>query len=246
MKKLILGFLIFGAFGLFFSCENGNDLLQDEELIQQIMNADQKQDIAQTDMSEEMLSYMEREYAYHLTEAAFHVRDKGYELELESGINVYFNERNRCLGHRPHPRPRFRCLRGDTIEVADLPQVIIDFISDNAPNQTIELAVLKPFGLYAVGLSNGAIVIFDEEGEFISRCGRWDGPGQQARRCMRGQEVDVAGLPQAITDYVANNYAGETIDKASTKPNGIFAVKLSSNDILMFNADGEFLRECRG
>ncbi len=246
MKKLILGLLLFSAVGFFIACENSNDLLQDEELIQQIMDAPQKITIEQTDLSEEMLSYMEQEYAFYLTEEAYHVEGKGYGLELESGINVYFNERNRCLGHRPHPRPRFRCLRGDSVGVDDLPQVVTDFVTDHAPNQTIEIAVLKPFGLYAVGLSNGAILIFDEEGEFISRCGKWDGPGQQARRCMRGQEVDATTLPQAITDYVANNYAGETIDRASTKPNGIFAVKLSSNDILLFNADGEFLRECRG
>ena len=245
MKKLIFGLLIASIAGFFIACQN-NDLLQDEQLIQQIMDSQQKVVVSQTDMSEEMQSYMETEYAFYLTEEAHHVIGKGYELELESGINVYFNERNRCLGHRPHPNPRFRCLRGDSIGVADLPQVITDYVTDNVPGETIEIAVLKPLGLYAVGLSNGAVLIFDEDGEFLTRCGRWDGPGQHNRRCMFGAEVDVASLPQAISDYVAANYAGETIDKASTKPNGVFAVKLSDNTVLMFGANGDFLRECRG
>ena len=245
MKKLIFGLLLASTVGFFFACQN-NDLLQDEELIQQIMESPQKTTISQTDMPEEMKAYMEQEYAFYLTEVASHVQGKGYELELESGVNVYFNEKNRCLGHRPHPNPRFRCLRGDSIGVADLPQVITDFVTNNFQGETIEVAVIKPFGLYAVGLSNGAVLMFDEEGEFITRCGRWDGPGHQGRRCMFGQEVDIAGLPQAIIDYVDANYSGEIIDKASTKPNGIFAVKLSDNSVLLFNADGEFLRECRG
>lgn len=244
MKKLIFGLLIASTMGFFFACQN-NDVLQDEEIIQQIMDSSAKQAITQSDISEEMQSYMETEYAYYLTEEAYHVAGKGYELQLESGINVYFNERNRCLGNRPHPRPRFRCLHGDTIDLADLPVAITDFVASNVPNETIDLAVQKPFGLYAVELSNGAILIFDEDGEYLSRCGQWGGPGHQGRRCMQGMEVDVAGLPTAIADYVAANYVGETIDKASTKPNGIFAVKLSGGAVLLFNADGEFIRECR-
>ncbi len=246
MKKLIFGLLIASTMGLFFACNEGNDLLQDEELIMQIMNATDKQAVSQTEMTEEMQSYMEREYAFYLTEEAFHVPGKGYELQLETGINVYFNEGNRCLGDRPHPNPRFRCLRGDSVGVADLPQEVVDFITDNVPGETIEVAVLKPFGLYAVGLSNGAVLMFDENGEFLTRCGRWNGPGHPGRRCMRGQEVATSDLPQGIIDYVDANHTGETIDLATTKPNGIFAIKVSDGSILLFDADGLFLRECRG
>ncbi len=245
MKHLFFGLLLASTVGIFTACEQDNPLLSDEELMSTIMDSSQKTAVTQDDLPESIQDYMEENYPPVMVEEAFVVKDLGYELQLETGINAYFNDRKRFLGHRPHPRPRFRCLRGDTIDVADLPQAVLDYIADNLPDETIEVAVVKPFGLYAVGLSNDAILVFDEEGEFISRCGRWDGPKHPGRRCMRGEEVAVEDLPQSVADYVTDHFPDETIEAAVTKPSGAFVVKLSNGKVLIFNAEGEFVRRCR-
>jgi len=248
MKNLLFGLLLASTVGFFVACNQNDTLIPDEDLIATIMESTQREAVTQSQLPETILSYMEENYANVLVEEAYAVKNVGYELQLETGMNVYFNNRNHCLGDRPHPHPRFRCLHGDTIDIADLPQVILDFVADSIPDETIEIAVVKPMGLYAVGLSNEVILIFDENGEFISRCGHWDRPGhhQMGRRCMRGEEVAVADLPQAVVDYVAGTYPDETIEAATTKPSGAFAVKLSDGTVLLFNPDGEFIRECRG
>ncbi len=245
MKYLFFGLLLASTVGIFTACEQDNPLLQDEELMSTIMDSSQKTAVTQDDLPESIQGYMEENYPPVLVEEAFVVKDLGHELQLETGINVYFNDRNRFLGHRPHPHPRFRCLRGDTLDVTDLPQAILDYVAENLPDETIEVAVVKPFGLYAVGLSNDVILVFDEEGEFISRCGRWDGPGHPGRRCMRGEEIVIEDLPQSVTGYVTDNYPDETTEAAVTKPSGAYAVKLSDGTVLLFDADGVFIKECR-
>lgn len=70
------------------------------------------------------------------------------------------------------------CLTGDAVDVTALPPAIADSIAANAPEGiTIASAVVKPNGNYAVELSNGAVLIFDAEGNFEHPCGGPGGPG---------------------------------------------------------------------
>lgn len=64
--------------------------------------------------------------------------------------------------------------------------------------------------------------------------------------CAAGDTIATADLPQAAADYVAANYAGETINVVVVKPSGKFGVELSSGVVLLFEADGTFIKVCDG
>ena len=58
--------------------------------------------------------------------------------------------------------------------------------------------------------------------------------------------VDVSQLPAAITDYVTANYAGSTIERAGTLPNGNYVLLVQTAGSapvgLLFDASGNFLQ----
>jgi hypothetical protein len=54
-------------------------------------------------------------------------------------------------------------------------------------------------------------------------------------------KVKVGDLPQAILDYVKENYDGLSIAKSEEEDNGNFEIKLSNGLELIFNAAGNFL-----
>lgn len=59
------------------------------------------------------------------------------------------------------------------------------------------------------------------------------------------QDIDTSGLPQAVKDYVSQNYKGETIKEPAliTKANGEvnYEAEVKGNDLL-FTKDGQFIK----
>ncbi|MBI1224775.1 MAG: hypothetical protein GC192_06025 [Bacteroidetes bacterium] len=76
--------------------------------------------------------------------------------------------------------------------------------------------------------------------------GNGDGPHGTDGGCAAGDTIATADLPQVIADYISSNYAGETITVVVVKPSGKFGVELSSSTVLLFTADGTFIKECDG
>ncbi|GIV32227.1 MAG: hypothetical protein KatS3mg030_529 [Saprospiraceae bacterium] len=153
------------------------------------------------------------------------------------------------------------CIAGDTIATSDLPQAVIDYVAENYDSLTIAVAVVKPSGKFAVELSDGTVLLFNTDGSFIKVCsgdddghghhgqghhggGHHHGPGHGTNHCTLGDTLSTADLPQAASDYIAQNYPNDTIVVVVGKANGDFAVELSSGTVLIFEADGTFEHEC--
>lgn len=125
----------------------------------------------------------------------------------------------------------------EEVDVATLPQPILDYLASNHADATIEEAFIdSEEGEYIIILDSDIIVIFDLDGNFIEEF--------EADFEDYCDEVDVADLPQAIADYVSSNYTGVEIEEAwfDDEANEYY-VELSNEIVLVFDADGVFLRE---
>lgn len=191
MKQLFWGLCITSLVVLFASCEKiGNLNVQNEALVSQIADASSKLAIATTDLPAEITDYIASNYGELGVQVANKVDGKGYEVGLDNDVYVYFSENRDFLGHfsGPHghgghgghggPVDNGGCMHGDSVDVATLPAAIADYVALNNPTATITAAVVKPSGNYGVELSDGTILFFDVDGNYIAACGAWgDGPG---------------------------------------------------------------------
>ena len=143
-------------------------------------------------------------------------------------------------GHHPHPTP---------IDVSELPTAITDYIAANYAGDTIQHAGTVENGNYIVVLQNAdgtkTALSFDANGNFIEvlpapNCGNGGG-GHHPHPTL----IDVSELPTAVTDYIAANYAGDTIRHAGTVENGNYIVVVQNADgtktALSFDANGNFI-----
>ncbi|MEK7257738.1 MAG: PepSY-like domain-containing protein [Bacteroidota bacterium] len=257
MKKLIFGLLIASIGGLFFACQK--ESLTGTELIDQIANSTEKVEVRTSETPESITTYVEENF-YPLTiDKTFRVRGKGWEVQLTDDQDLYFNERNGCLGDGEMrggdgERHRFRCMRGDDFDIASLPAAISEYVTANYPDATIASAIVKGDNrAYGVELSDGTVLLFNGEGEFVKVCDQQPGGGghgghggghHDGGRCIRGDVVEVSELPQAATDYVAATYPNETIQTVVKKGDRGYGVELSDGTVLLFDIEGVFIKEC--
>ena len=122
----------------------------------------------------------------------------------------------------------------NSINVATLPQTILDYIAANYPNETIVASEIEDNGNYEVNLSNNVELIFDANGTFL-------GIDDDSNDNYGDSYINPADLPQVILDYVATNYPNNFIDEAELENNGNYEVELNDDTVLIFDADGNFL-----
>jgi hypothetical protein len=265
MKNVILGMLLAGVMGFFFACQKDSLTSNSQALIESISASSQKQPVAIDELPLSVRTYVEQTSSPVEIEAAWHVRKAGYEVALEDGLYLYFNEKGTCLdksGDRDggdHAGGN-KCLRGDTLTIDSLPQAAVTYLTDSFPGETIQTVVGKKGGKFAVELANGTVLIFDAEGNFLKECGSGSGPSGphgphgphnphgpgNGGGCIQGDTIDASNLPQAAVDYITGKYANETIQTVVVKASGKFAVELSNGEVLLFDAEGNFLKECGG
>jgi hypothetical protein len=214
--------------------------------------------------------YLTANYPTATVVTAVSKRDgRAFAVELSDGTILIFRGNGDLLGEcgnlPTHPggphgpggpgNPDGGCLSGDTLTIADLPAGVTDYVSANYANTTIQTVVSKRNGLaFAVGLSDGTVLIFKADGTFVGTCpgqsgpgGPGNGPGPNPGGCMRGDTLAITDLPAGVTDYVAANYANTTIQTVVSKRQGLaFAVELSDGTVLIFKADGTFVGTCTG
>lgn len=106
---------------------------------------------------------------------------------------------------------------------------------------------------YKIMLDDGQLVYFNEMGEYIGEDGmgggmHGNGGGMGGgmhdggcNNCMGGDTIPAADLPQAVLDYVTENYPGDSIENAMLENNGYLFLHLSSGVMLLFDADGNTL-----
>lgn len=137
------------------------------------------------------------------------------------------------FGHRHH-----KCSITE-VDSYSLPEAVLSYISTNYAEATIKRAgVSGSTGYYMVilELNDGTHtgLIFDAEGNFVTARTH---PG-------RGTELAPANLPEAITAYLAANYAGAAVEHARLHPDGSYGVVIALADGtylgLGFDATGEF------
>ncbi|MGR3811032.1 PepSY-like domain-containing protein [Jiulongibacter sp. NS-SX5] len=128
------------------------------------------------------------------------------------------------------------------VAVEDLSAAITDYIAANYADATIERAGSNEETgntIVKITLVDGshAGLIFDADGNFL----------EEKVRKGKGESIDTADLPAAITDYISANYADATIEKARLFSDGSYGVLLLQADETYlgvgFDAEGTFVSE---
>lgn len=122
----------------------------------------------------------------------------------------------------------------NAINVATLPQAILDYISTNYPNETVQTSEIEDNGNYEVYLSNNIELIFDTNGDFL-------GIDDDSNGTYGDTHINPTDLPQTILDYILANYPNNTITEAELENNGNYEIELDNDTVLVFDGNGTFL-----
>ena len=118
-----------------------------------------------------------------------------------------------------------------TTSTADLPQKAQTALKTIFPKATVGLIKIES-GIsgkeYEVNLGDGTEVEFDSNGDWKEINGKVN-------------PVPASVIPKPISDYVAANFSGQTVNKIEKKKNG-YEIELSSGTDVDFDAAGHFLR----
>jgi len=238
MKKLIYLIAPLMMMLLFVQCKE-DSISPEENLIAEIENATDKVNVQPEDLPANAKQVIAEEYFDTYVENVAYAPGKGYEVLLGSEDELYFRENGLELrGLLSGPRRHGPCGRGIPVAVEDLPDAIVTYVTENFPDKEILRAKQFPKG-YVVLVGGGGLLIFNNDYDFVVATRVFYFCDQM------GHPIDIANLPDAITDYVAVNYPGAEIVKASVV-RGRIVVGLSTPDgrkILVFDMDGNFLFE---
>ncbi len=184
-----------------------------------------------------ILDFITTNYPGETIEEAEIENNNNYEVELSNDLTLVFDENGNFLGIGVDHNDMDEANDDNeddysNINPSDLPQLVLDYITTNYPDETIIQAEIEDNGYFEVTLNNGIELYFDSEGNFISA---EDENGEE--------NIDPASLPQIILDYIMTNYPNETIIDAELESNGEYEVTLSNGLELYFDENGNFLRE---
>ena len=237
MKKLLFLSLL-ASVTLLTACQKDSQLT-DDQLIDQIANADNKTAVAVADLPGALNTYVDENHFETYIEEAYSVESKGFEIVLGDENRVYCNERGRILRHRPGLISNGPCGRGEAVRPAQLPAAITEYVAENYPGAEILRAKQMLSGTYFIKIDDpGYILIFDGDGAFIEATVLF-------YRCRPlGIPVDIATLPEAITNYIAENFTDAEIKIAFQKNNGMYIVGIITAEgrkIVGFDENGTFI-----
>lgn len=207
-------------------------------------------EIEEADLPQSVLDYIADNYGDDEIDHAWVDENGGYVVLLEGGTAVRFDNAGVFVEAIENAR-KGRGHRHDDlteIDAADLPAAITDYIAENYPDEVIDKAGVDADGNYHVKLEDGPVLIFDADGNFLEERARGDRDGRDHDRDRRHADdrwtaIDIADLPAAITDYIAENYPDANILKAGTDDEGQYGVVLDTNVALIFDTDGVFIEE---
>ncbi len=176
-----------------------------------------------------------------------------FEVELDNGLEIKFDADGNFLEEESDEHDEDHDSDGDgdnddddKIAIEDLPAVITDYIAANYPDATIVEAEREENGSFEVELDNGLEIKFDADGNFLEEESDEhdedhdsDGDGDNDD----DDKIAIEDLPAVITDYIAANYPDATIVEAEKEEDGGFEVELDNGLELIFDADGNFVKE---
>lgn len=275
MKNLIYGMLALSIMGIALACQkDSTSTASSTELMAAIANSTNKESVMVSSLPTSIREYVALSFSPMDIETAWHAKNLGYQVELEDGQNLYFRENGGCMGTGDRS-VIFRCMHGDTVDVSELPQAALDYITANYAGIDIETVVQKTRGDrtgYAVELVDGTILLFRGQGAFVTLCGDFDGdgdghgdgPGHGGHGhgdgphggggpdggphggCAAGDTIETEDLPALAQQFINDTYSGVDITVVVVKPSGKYGVELANGIVLLFNADGTFIKECDG
>lgn len=146
--------LVFDAQGNFLGIDDDSDDIFGDE------------DIAAADLPEKIRNFISTHFAGATIEEAELENNGNYEIELSTDVKLVFDTNGDFLGRISDDDNEDR--DDEDIAIADLPQVIQDYITTNYPDNTIIEAEKEDDGTFEVTLNNGMELKFDADGNFVS------------------------------------------------------------------------------
>lgn len=232
MKYLIKLFFVLTAILTFTSCSKDSDPETINPLNSTAIKADSS--IKTASLPQAILDYISTNYP-DITVKKSEIEDNGnYEVKLNNGVELIFDAEGSFLGVDDDGENNF----DDThLNISELPQILLDFIATNYPNESIDEAELENNGNYEIELENEVILIFDADGNFL-------GIGEDENDDEDDGDktnVEAASLPQTILDYLSANYPDKTIIEAEVDEDGTYEITLSNGIEVTFDSNGTFL-----
>jgi len=247
MKKMIFVLSACLFVFSFYSCEN--DLTDADSLAQQIFEADQTS-INTADLPTNISEFTDDNYFETYIDRAAQAEGLGFQLTMGNEEFAFFDLNGTYLddlpnggagpcGKKPHRRGG-RGMCGNALDLAEVPQVILDYVATNYPDNEIKRAKLKE-EQYVIGLKGHILLIFGEEGDFIEEFNPINNGGP-----CGGTPVAYEDLPATITDYIDSNFSDLEFNKAKQKDDGRYVVMLLDGEekvILIFDEEGNFIEQ---
>jgi len=234
MKHLIKLFFVLTAILTFTSCSKDSDPETINPLNSTAIRADSS--IKTATLPQSILDYISTNYP-DITVKKSEIEDNGnYEVKLNNGVELIFDAEGSFLGVDDDGDNNF----DDThLNISELPENIMSFISTNYPNESIDEAELENNGNYEIELENEVILIFDVDGNFLG-IGEDENEDEDEHD---GDEtnIEAASLPQIILDYLSANYGDKTIIKAEVDEDGTYEITLNNGIEVTFDSNGTFL-----
>lgn len=244
MKKL--SFMILAAL-LLAACNKTEDALQgDDLLILEIATSAEREMVEPAELPQTIQAYVDDVYFDSYIETAFRVPERGYELNMGCGDNLFFGMNGNTLRFRGPDDGRFGpdgphgpCRPTDfgvPVLVANLPAPIQEYINENYPGREAARAKRRD-GNVIILLRGPVLLLFDGDGNFVEEL-------TPLHHCFRPcREVTNENMPAAIATYIESNYPDAEFRKACAR-NGRVAVYLVGENgriILIFDLAGNLL-----
>ena len=188
--------------------------------------------VSSSSLPQNILDYVSSNYPGVTIREAETENNDNFEVYLSNGLELVFDMDGNFLGIDDDGEDDF----GDEhLTVSEIPQNILDFISDNFPGVEIDEAERENNGNYEIELENDMELIFDSNGDFL-------GQGEDENEEEDDdEEVNPADLPQNILDYISVNYPDNSIIEAEIEDDGKYEVTLNNGVELEFDSEGNFL-----
>lgn len=233
MKKLKLSSLAFIAMLALNSCSSDDDTGDTGTDVDLSLIAARSDAYVNTAaLPQAIMNYITTNYPGNTIHKAEIEDNDNYEVELNNGVELIFDQQGNFLGIDDDNDDNF----GDeNISPGALPEKIRNFITTYFSEASIEEAERENNGNYEIDLSNDIELIFDAEGNFLGRADDDDNDDKD------DDDIAVSDLPQVVRDYIATNYPNNSIIEAEREDDDSYEVTLNNGIELYFDADGKFL-----
>ena len=123
------------------------------------------EDLAPEDLPAAIREFITTHFSNATIEEAERENNGNYEVELSNDVELIFDSAGKFLGRADDDDNDDR--DDDDIAISDLPQVILDYITTNYPDNSIIEAEREDDNGFEVTLNNGVELEFDSEGNFL-------------------------------------------------------------------------------